>query len=329
MIARLLTATALLAGTLSPVLAQAPASSPPVPAEFMANISPEMLAKMAPLPRVIPAPADPNAIPLYGARTPGSATTEIWSKQGDNVGVRNVSRPTLTPFLPDPAKATGAAVIVAPGGGFTSLSMELEGFQVARTLANRGVAAFVLKYRLVQTPADESEARAFSVKRIVNAVAAGDGGRSLQNAESTEDGLAALKMVRANAVKWGIDPARVGMIGFSAGAMTSLTSALAPQPEARPSFIGFIYGPQNLVAVPADAPPLFDAIALDDQIFPSMGFPIVEAWHKAKRPVELHAYGSGGHGFGLGAPGTTPTLMIDEFIAWLEMVGLLKPALHH
>ena len=100
------------------VLAQTPAPAPAVPADFLANISPEMLAKMAPLPEIIPAPADPNALPLYGARTPGSAKSEIWSKQGDNVGVRNVTRPTLTPVLPDPAKATGAAVIVAPGGGF-------------------------------------------------------------------------------------------------------------------------------------------------------------------------------------------------------------------
>lgn len=327
MIARVLTAAALLLGTTSMVLAQVPVSAPAVPADFLANISPEMLAEMAPLPEIIPAPADPDALPLYGARTPGSAKSEIWSKQGDNVGVRNVTRPTLTPVLPDPAKATGAAVIVAPGGGFTSLSMELEGHQVARVLASRGIAAFVLKYRLIRTPIDEGEARIFSVKRIVSAMAANDGGASLRNAESTEDGLAALQMVRSNAAKWNIDPSRVGMIGFSAGAMTSLATALAPQAEARPSFVGYIYGPQNPVVVPVDAPPLFNAIALDDQIFPSMGFPIVEAWHKAKRPVELHAYGQGGHGFGLGAPGTTPTLMIDEFVAWLAMLGVLnRPA---
>lgn len=323
MIVRMLAATALLVGSANLALAQTPASVPDVPASFTANMTPEQLAKLAPLPLIVPAPADPRAIPLYGDRTPGSAKTEIWSKQGDNVGVRNVTRPTLTPFLPDPAKATGAAVVVAPGGGFTSLSMELEGVQVAQRLAARGIAAFVLKYRLVPTPMGEAEARAFSIGRIVRAVTANDGGEGLRNRESTEDGLAALKLVRDNSAKWNVDPTRVGMIGFSAGAMTALATALAPQASARPAFVGYIYGPQNLVTVPADAPPLFNAIALDDQIFPSMGFPIVEAWHKAKRPVELHAYGQGGHGFGLGALGTTPTLMMDEFIAWLSMQGLL------
>lgn len=276
-------------------------------------------------PRAIPAPVEPDAIPLYSARTPGSANTENWSQQGDNVVVRNVTRPTLAPVLPDPAKATGAAVIVAPGGGFMALSTETEGYQVARALASRGIAAFVLKYRLVPTPADEGESQRFSVQRLIAALSnPASGGESLRNPESTEDGLAALQLVRSNAAKWNIDPARVGMMGFSAGAMTSLATALTPQAKARPAFIGYIYGPQTSVAVPTDAPPMFDAIALDDQAFPSMGFPIVADWLKARRPVELHAYGRGGHGFGLGHPGTTPTLLIEEFTAWLSMQGFLN-----
>ncbi len=313
MIARILTVAAVL---LAPANVLAQQAGAPLP--------PEVRAQMADLPKVIPAPADPDAIPLYGVRTPGKASTENWSQQGDNVVVRNVTRPTLTPVLPDPAKATGAAVIVAPGGGFMALSTETEGFQVARVLAKHGIAAFVLKYRLVPTPTGEGEARTYSVHRLIAALSdPASGGESLRNPESTEDGLAALQLVRTNAAKWGIDPARVGMIGFSAGAMTSLATALAPQPEARPAFIGFIYGPQIAVQVPVKAPALFDAIALDDAIFPSMGFPIVENWHKAKRPVELHAYGRGNHGFGLGRPGTTTTLVMEEFIARLSMQGFL------
>ena len=102
-----------------------------------------------------------------------------------------------------------------------------------------------------------------------------------------------LAMVRAGAAKWHIDPARVGIIGFSAG------------------------------AVPADAPPLFGAIAWDDQLFPGKGFAFESAWYDAKRPVELHVYAKGGHGFGLGQPGTTNALLLDEFTIWLKMQHFL------
>jgi acetyl esterase/lipase len=317
MIVRFLATTALLLAPVNMAFAQKSATTPDLPPEVMAQVNRP--------PQGIAPPVDHDAIPLYGAKTPGKASTENWSKEGENVVVRNVTRPTLTPVLPDPKKATGAAVVVAPGGGFMALSMETEGFQVARALADRGIAAFVLKYRLVPTPADEKEARVFSVQRLMSALSnPTSGGEALRNPESTEDGLAALQMVRSNAAKWSVDPARVGMIGFSAGAMTSLATALTPQASARPAFVGFIYGPQIAVSVPADAPALFDGIALDDPIFPSMGFPIVEGWQKAKRPVELHAYGRGGHGFGLGHPGTTPTLMMDEFVAWLSMQGFLS-----
>lgn len=317
MIARFLIIASVAALPLNAAFAQQPKPAAPVSAEAA--------ARSVGLPKVLPLPAEPDAIPLYGASTPGKASTENWSRMGDNVVVRNVTRPTLTPVLPDPATATGAAVIIAPGGGFMALSTETEGFQQARALAKQGIAAFVLKYRLVPTPADEAEARLYSIKRLMAALSnPSTGGEDLRNPESTEDGLAAIKLVRANAAKWGIDPARVGILGYSAGAMTALATGLAPQAQDRPAFIGYVYGPQNAVSVPANAPPLFDAIALDDPIFPSMGFPIVENWHKAKRPVELHAYGRGNHGFGMGQPGTTTTLSLEEFVAWLNMQGFLK-----
>jgi acetyl esterase/lipase len=138
--------------------------------------------------------------------------------------------------------------------------------------------------------------------------------------------LAALALIRQNAAKYGIDPKRVGMMGFSAGAMTSLNSVMAAKPGAGPDFVGYIYGPQATVRVPKDAPPMFSAIAFDDPLFPSMGFPIAAAWHKAKRPVKVHAYERGGHGFNLGVQGTTTTLMLDQFVAWMDMHGFLKPA---
>ncbi|MCP3729892.1 alpha/beta hydrolase [Sphingomonas sp. MG17] len=278
------------------------------------------------------APTEPKAIPLYGDATPGNAATENWGRIGGaSYFVRNVTRPTLTPVLPDPAKATGAAVVVAPGGAFMGLAISHEGWRVAQALADRGIAAFVLKYRLLPTPGDEAEAGRFIAQRL----AAADGGNAdgpprIGNPQTTQDGLAALAMVRARAAEWGVDPKRVGMIGFSAGAMTALNTALAAGADGNssegPAFIGYIYGPQDAPAVPTDAPPLFDAIAFDDPLFPTKGFPVAAAWRKAGRPVELHAYQRGSHGFGLGLSGTTTTGLLDQFTAWLTMQGFLTPA---
>src|SRR5215207_5076367 len=102
----------------------------------------------------IATPSQPNAIEIGTGPLPGAKNSESWHSQYGSRFARNVTVATLTPFLPDPAKASGAAVVVAPGGGFRTLSMENEGWNVARALAERGVAAFVLKYRLNQTPAD-------------------------------------------------------------------------------------------------------------------------------------------------------------------------------
>lgn len=100
----------------------------------------------------IPTPPQRDAILLYPREK--TADAEQWSQIGDNRFVRNVTRPAITPYLPDPAKATGAAVVVAPGGAFLSLSMTGEGENIARWLADHGVAAFVLKYRLTESPRD-------------------------------------------------------------------------------------------------------------------------------------------------------------------------------
>jgi acetyl esterase/lipase len=272
------------------------------------------------------APAEPGAIPLYGKDTPGSADTEVWGRfSARNYMVRNVTRPTLTPFLPKPGKANGAAVIVAPGGAFMGLAITHEGWDVARALAARGITAFVLKYRLIETPRDEAEAGKFMGMTMMKEIAAPMDGELLRTSKAPDDARAALAMVRGNAAKWGIDPKRVGMIGFSAGAMTARRAALDGDPAGRPNFVGYIYGPQDAEAVPADAPPLFNAIAFDDSLFPTKGFPIAAAWLAAKRPVEVHAYQNGNHGFGLGRAGATHALMLDQFVAWLGMQGFLTP----
>lgn len=276
-----------------------------------------------PTPVAAEAPAETGAIPLYGPEGPGSASDEVWMRMGETLAVRNVTRPTLTPFLPKPGSGTGASVIVAPGGAFMILAMQHEGWAVAQALADRGIAAFVLKYRLIETPADNAAAMAYVGRRMMQEAGDPANGSLLAETKAPEDALAALALVRANAVHFGVDPARVGMIGFSAGAMTSLQAALADDPAARPDFFGYIYGPQDEVDVPQNAPPMFDAIAWNDSLFPTKGFPIAEAWHSAGVPVELHAYQGGDHGFGLGAPGTTNALLADQFVAWMGANGWL------
>ena len=268
-------------------------------------------------------------IPLYSAAAK-DVDNEQWEHVSgrfgqvviENTTVRNVTRPTITPYLPDPAKATGAGVVVAPGGAFMSLSMSSEGEEIARWLADQGIAAFVLKYRLNETPRDWKEYMKALGQRMAQA-SRNDIGAGLKEARATQDALAALALVRSRAKAFRIDPSRVGMIGFSAGAMTALNATLEGQGDARPAFIGYIYGPMAAVTVPADAPPMFNAIAMDDSLFRNQGFAIADAWRKARRPVELHAYERGDHGFGIGRPGTTSVGLLPQFTAWLRMHGLL------
>ena len=112
------------------------------------------------------------------------------------------------------------------------------------------------------------------------------------------------------------------MIGFSAGAMLTMTTEYA-MPDARPAFLGDIYGPMGAVDVPKDAPPLFVALAADDPLFGGSGFGIVESWRKAGRPVEFHFYEQGGHGFGMYPKDTTSTGWFPAFVSWLRMHGYL------
>jgi len=267
-------------------------------------------------------PVQPDAIPLNTGALPGATTPESWHSQYGSVFARNVTQATLTPFLPDPKKATGAAVIIAPGGGFRTLSMQNEGWDMARQMADRGVAAFVLKYRLTQTPASLED---FS-RPAGPPPAAGSPSRPWKiavDAPQIADANAAFALVRANAVKWGIDPERIGMVGFSAGARLTLWTTLQSA-EARPAFIGYIYGPLGKVEMPADAPPMFAALAADDPLM-TPGFDLIDNWRQAGRPVELHYYEQGGHGFGMYQKPTTSTGWFDDFVRWIGMHGYLQP----
>ncbi len=273
-------------------------------------------------------PAQPDAIELGTGPLPDAKNAEAWHSQYGSVFARNVTVATLTPFLPDPAKATGTAVIVAPGGGFRSLSMENEGWQVAQALADRGVAAFVLKYRLNQTPPD-LDGFGKSIREMLSGPPPKhriDPMSSIANlGPQIADARAAFALVRSRADEWNIDPDRIGMVGFSAGAMLTIATTIAGE-DAKPAFIGDIYGPLAPLDVPADAPPLFVALAADDGLFAGSGFGLIESWRAAGRPVEFHFYEQGGHGFGMYPKSTTSTEWFHNFTSWMKMHGWLEPA---
>lgn len=275
----------------------------------------------------IAAPKQPTAIELGTGPLPDANAEESWHRQFGSVFARNVTVATLTPVLPKKRKATGTAVIVAPGGGFRTLSMSNEGWDVAKALADEGVAAFVLKYRLKQTPADMAEFEKamdemFSTPRTIPPIS--EQNPAVELAAQIADARAAFALVRERAKQWRVDPDRIGMVGFSAGAMLTLSTTLYGE-DAKPAFIGNIYGPLSKVDVPADAPPLFVALAADDPFFANAGYGLIDSWRAAKRPVEFHLFEQGGHGFGMYQKTTTSTGWFDSFVRWLDMHGYLKP----
>jgi acetyl esterase/lipase len=270
------------------------------------------------------APAEPRAIPLGTGGVDQQPAPESWFRQWGEPMVRNVSTATLTPFLPAPGKANGAAVLVAPGGGFRWLSIHNEGWKVAQALADQGIAAFVLKYRLQPTP-QSLDGFKDSMNRMFAAAGSSDGNpRSLVPDLSNQlsDAETAYALILSRAGEWGIDPKRLGMMGFSAGAGLTMHSTLNSK-TMKLAFIAPIYGGMGPVQVPKDAPPMFNVIASDDFLFRGqMG--VIKSWFDAGRPVEFHLYQNGGHGFGLGYPGNTANGWFPVFLRWLEVNGLLK-----
>ena len=267
-----------------------------------------------------PPPELAKAIPLGTAEVPGALGPEIWYGKPGNMSVRNTVHATLLPVLPDAARATGTAAVVAPGGGFMTLAWDHEGMRVAKALADRGIAAFILKYRVEPTPRDWGAFGKTMNARMTNWIGKpGEGLRIHTPAFAIEDGIAALKYVRARAGEWKVDPERVGMIGFSAGARTTLRVVLDAPAADRPAFAVMIYPPMDAVDLPKDAPPAFVAMATDDPLSGRAGYGLIQSWITARRPIEFHAFQKGGHGFGLGLPATTTEGWIDGLIRWLAL----------
>ena len=278
------------------------------------------------------APEEPTAIPLNTGGVENQPASETWFRQWGDPMARNITEATLTPFLPDPEKANGTAVIVTPGGGFMWLSMGNEGWEVAEALAEQGIAAFVLKYRL--KPTDESledfkiwmnrprPTPSETSNTLKNTTQPSTQQRNLSN--QLEDAEAAYAMIIDRADEWGVDTNRIGMIGFSAGAGLTMHSTLNSK-TMKLAFIGPIYGGMGPVDVPKDAPPMFNVIATDDFLFLGQ-FGVIESWYKAGIPVEFHLYQNGGHGFGLGNPNRTSNRWFDSFMHWLEVNKFLEAA---
>ncbi|MEB2778178.1 alpha/beta hydrolase [Algoriphagus sp. D3-2-R+10] len=276
------------------------------------------------------APAEPKAIPLGTGGVDNQPAPETWFRQWGDPMARNISIATLTPFLPEPGKANGATVIVAPGGGFSWLSMGNEGWEVAEALAKEGITAFVLKYRLNPTPESLEDFTAWMNRPRTAPVPSSDSTqatapprppqRDLSN--QLEDAEAAYAMIVKRAKEWGVDTTRIGMIGFSAGAGLTMHSTLNSK-TMKLAFIGPIYGGMGPVEVPENAPPMFNVIATDDFLFLGQTG-VIESWYKAGRPVEFHLYQNGGHGFGLGNPNRTSNRWFDAFIHWLDVNEFLS-----
>lgn len=270
-------------------------------------------------------PAEPNAILLGTGGVKDQPAPESWFRQWGEPMARNVTTATLTPFLPDPAKATGAAVIVAPGGGFRWLSMNNEGWKVAKALADRGIAAFVLKYRLQPTP-ESLDGLKESMNRTMASVTPASGAPASEAppkpprpdlTNQLADAEAAYALIVKRAAEWGVDTKRLGMVGFSAGAGLTMHCTLNSK-TMKLAFIGPIYGGMGPVDVPKNAPPMFNVIASDDFLFKGQ-FGVVKSWFDAGIPVEFHLYQNGGHGFGLGYPNRTSNGWFPVFMHWLDV----------
>ncbi len=290
------------------------------------------IAAAQPVRRDIAAPPiPPGAIALKAPAPPAGAPAETWTmSSSDNVPVvQNVTVPTLTPFLPAKGKANGTAVIIAPGGGFVLLAMDHEGWQVARWLQSQGVAAFVLKYRVLPT-----EPKAAGLDKVNAEFAAAAPQARLQRLMggakiAVEDAQEVMRVVRARAGEWNIDPHRIGFLGFSAGAITTMGLAYADDPATRPDFIAPIYGGYGapIQPVPDKPPPMWTAMAADDPLFGKTDYALIPAWQAKGGTVELHVYEKGGHGFGYpGRPGTSTLQWPGDFLAWMKARGLLSAA---
>lgn len=273
------------------------------------------------------AAAPGKVIRLYTGPVPGS---EDWkqTEQESRVNlwntrvVFNVADPTLTVFEPERDQANGTAVVICPGGAFFALSIDSEGFEVARWLVTKGVTCFVLKYRLVECKTDDPTREVMTRGNLEPIVAP-------IVKLALADGLAAIRHVRKHAADYGVNPERIGIMGFSAGGTVAASVAFNYTPDTRPNFVAPIYLAYSWTikdrGVPSDAPPMFILAATDDQLrLASHSVDLYRDWTAAGKPAELHLFAKGGHGFGMRQQHLPTDRWIERFADWLDVQGLLK-----
>ncbi len=262
-------------------------------------------------------------IPLWPGGAPG---TTGWDQVEEEMSlpdglrvVRNVTQPSLTVYPAE--RPNGTAVIVAPGGAWHFLAIEHEGRQVAAWLAARGVTTFILKYRLLRTGADVQKEIAEFISNRVSRQA--EMATLLQMTEA--DAQQAVRIVRQRAAEWGVDQRKVGIMGFSAGGGVTTQVALNHADDCRPDFAAPIYAAVfEEVIAPADAPPLFLLCTAADEMASRASLLLYSAWKAARRPVEMHIYSIGDHGFGMTPHNLPADTWIERFADWLQGQGLLR-----
>lgn len=273
--------------------------------------------------------AQQKVIQLYQGAAPGSENWTWNEAENDNnawktKAVYNVSHPTLTVFATDSISSTGTAVIIAPGGAFHALSIKSEGYDVANWLVKKGITCFVLKYRLAHStttdPVAEMTAK-WGSPEFDQAIKA-------DIPLATADGKAAIAYVRAHAREYGIDPQKIGIIGFSAGGTVAASAAFNYTTENRPNFVAPIYPyfPAEMVtSLTANAPQIFIAAATNDGLnLAPHSVNLYQKWLTAKLPAELHMYSTGDHGFGMKVQHLPSDTWIERFSDWLRVNNYLK-----
>ncbi len=270
----------------------------------------------------------PEVIALWPGAAPGTEdwtgpeTTQTYPLPGQPIRmIGNVTKPTLTVYRPRADKANGTAMIVAPGGGFVSLAIDHEGIAVAQWLAERGVTAFVLKYRVKPNPAFRIPG---NLRKNPELFAQFKSTFSAGIPIAVADATQAIRYLRTNASRFAIAPDRIGMIGFSAGAITTMGAVMNDAAADRPNFAAPIYGSMEDKAPPVDGPPLFIAVTQDDPAVPAPeSLAIFSRWSAAQLPAELHVYERGGHGFGMRTLGQPVDGWTVAFEAWMKSHGWL------
>lgn len=264
------------------------------------------------------AAAEHPVVPLWPNGAPGSEARRAEPEKVAGGSVSNVHHPSLTVYLPPADKSTGCAVIVAPGGGHQRHAIQHEGYNVGEWLASHGVAAFVLKYRLAKDDANPANTpQPYTVDR-----------------DALADAQRAIRLVRARASEWNVNPQAVGIIGFSAGGEVALLAATrgvdskgdAADPidrqSAKPNFFSLLYPgglPRTDIELTKETPPTFLAAGYGDRQNISEG--LAEFYLKCKRAgvsAELHMYAGAGHGFGVRDTNKGPSgAWIARFREWL------------